>query len=491
MLEKRFRNIVFFIALTILATIGTQVYWIIKNYEINKQQVMNQVQTSFDTAVDKYYNELAKEKVQTLISSDTVFGEVQRRIVVKNMNQGQGNFKFSSSDSNFEGNNIMIRSISKPADTFVLENMEASYLHHIDIYNADLDSIDDIHNLSVKIMLSFNKKDMDLVQIDSIFKIQLERNNISIRYGFNYLKTIGTKSEVKGELGINKLPINYQRIIAQSSFIPFQTKLELRYADMNFSIFKRISLSIFLSFILSGIIIGCLLFLLKTIFKQKQLSDIKNDLISNITHEFKTPISTISVALDGIQNFNVIKNPEKTREYLDIANHHLNKLNTMVEKLLETASLHTDELELNKEKVNLNDLLHNCVEKIQVISKGKKISFLSEGDVYVDVDKFHFENAMNNILDNAIKYGGETIKLILQNNLEIIIEDNGQGISKSEHEKIFTQFYRIATGNVHNIKGFGIGLYYTRKIIEKHGGTISASESKQGKTMIKIRLNNE
>lgn len=491
MIERRYKYIVYFIAFTILATLGTQVYWLMKNYEINKKQVINEVQASFDLTVEKYYNELAKEKIQTLISSDTLIGDMQRMIVVKNIDQGEGHIKIRKVDSNYMADDIRIRSIKRPSDTFVLENTESSKLNHVAIYKANLDSIDDIQNLSAKIVLSFNKKDIDLIQIDSIFKVQLERNNISLSYGFNYLKTLENSSQVKSNLGLTNLPENYQKITAQSSFIPFQSKLDLLYGDINFSIFERIFVSILLSFVLSSIIIICLLFLLKTIFKQKQLSDLKNDLINNITHEFKTPIATISAALDGIQNFDIIKSPEKTTEYIDISNNQLHKLNSMVEKLLETASLHTDELNLFKEKVNLSELLKNCVDRFKLIAPDKKMYFNSEGDQFLNLDKFHFENALNNIVDNAMKYGGETIIINLKNNGEIIVQDNGHGIAKNQHEKIFDQFYRIPTGNLHNVKGFGIGLYYTRKIIEKHGGSISASESKPGKTIIRLRLNDE
>lgn len=264
--------------------------------------------------------------------------------------------------------------------------------------------------------------------------------------------------------------------------------------------------SILLSLLLSIIIVGCLLFLLKIIFNQKQLSEVKNDLISNITHELKTPIATISVALEGLQNFDVIKNPKKAIKYISMSSNQIKKLNTMVEKLLETATLKTDEFDLNKEQVNLTDLLKNCVEKYQFTAPEKQLIFVTNSNIFAKIDKFHFENAISNILDNAIKYGGGIIKVTLNtvtsttfdfaqgktlnDHVEITIEDNGNGIPSNQQKKIFEQFYRIPTGNIHNIKGFGIGLYYTQKIIEKHEGTIIVSESKKGKTVFKITLKN-
>lgn len=249
--------------------------------------------------------------------------------------------------------------------------------------------------------------------------------------------------------------------------------------------------SIFLSFLLSIFIIGCLLFLLKIIFKQKQLSEVKNDFINNITHEFKTPISTISIALEGLENFDLLKDETKKKQYLKISNEQLGRLNQMVEKLLETTILKTDQFELKKESVNLSELIKNMTEKYQFSNRDKSISLTVENDIYFKVDEFHFENALNNILDNAIKYGGNRIiikVLSTKKNIEISIKDNGNGIENKYKQKIFDQFYRIPTGNVHDVKGFGIGLYYTKNIVEKHGGKVFVSENKKGKVVFKIIL---
>ena len=175
-----------------------------------------------------------------------------------------------------------------------------------------------------------------------------------------------------------------------------------------------------------------------------------------------------------------------------MSNEQLGKLNKMVEKLLETATLNSDQFDLNIEEVNIANILKECIEKLRFSNPNKTISFHADSDkILANVDEFHFENALNNVLDNALKYGGDSIKVNLKNSLEITIEDNGNGILANQQEKVFDQFYRIPTGNVHNIKGFGIGLYYTRTIIEKHGGTIVVSESKKGKTVFKITLKNE
>ncbi|WP_241148064.1 sensor histidine kinase [Lacinutrix jangbogonensis] len=225
----------------------------------------------------------------------------------------------------------------------------------------------------------------------------------------------------------------------------------------------------------------------------KKIAEVKNDLINNITHEFKTPIATIGVALESIKDFNIIDDKEKTKKYLNLSSSQLGKLNTMVEKLLETATLDSGNLDLNRDTIDLVALVSLLVEKHQMQTNSKTLTFntsAAETRIYIDV--FHFENAINNIVDNAIKYGGDDISISINKKnktTEILISDNGKTLTKQEAAQIFDKFYRVPKGNTHDVKGFGIGLYYTKKIIEKHNGNISVSISNG--TTFKITIPNE
>ena len=500
MLESKYKNIVYFIALTIVVTIGVQIYWNAKIYEVNKQQLTNQVQVSFDKAVDNYYNNLAKTNALTFIENDSLFNG-DRNIVIKSGLTKNQVWLDKEFDSNHTNSQLRVYADYRFSDSLRITDgdtlafpmlLDDTNTKHLSIIKQELDSVD-IRALSTKIMFSFRESHINLEAIDSLFNADLENKNIELNYGFKF----GSKNYNTGKITVidyklDDFPDEFSSAYSDAAFLPHQSKLQLLYTDTTLEVLKRMLGSIILSLLLSVAIIGCLLFLLKVIFKQKQLSEIKNDLINNITHEFKTPIATISVALEGLQNFDVIKNPDKATNYISMSNEQLGKLNRMVEKLLETATLNSDQFNLSIEQVNLSGLLKKCVEKLQFSSLDKIISLNTESDeIIADVDIFHFENALNNVLDNALKYGGDTIKVNLNNSLEITIEDNGNGIPHNQQEKIFDQFYRIPTGNVHNIKGFGIGLYYTKSIIEKHGGSIIVSESKKGKTVFKINLINE
>ncbi len=236
-----------------------------------------------------------------------------------------------------------------------------------------------------------------------------------------------------------------------------------------------------------------MIYLLKIISTQKELAEIKNDLINNITHEFKTPIATVSTAIEAIESFNVIDNKEKTKKYAAISAFQLKKLHQMVEKLLETATLDSESLLLQKEPTNIVDLIAKITKKFELLTK-KDINFTTNIDSKIlKIDRFHFENAISNLVDNAIKYGGDSIEVTLNSVLnvtEISVADNGKGIDKSQQERIFDKFYRVPKGNTHDVKGFGIGLYYTQKIIEKHNGSINVS-SNFDNTIFKLQIPNE
>jgi two-component system phosphate regulon sensor histidine kinase PhoR len=230
-----------------------------------------------------------------------------------------------------------------------------------------------------------------------------------------------------------------------------------------------------------GILSFVFYYLYQTIKNQKEIAEIKQDLIANITHEFKTPIATTLTAIEGIQQFNPSKDPEKTDRYLDISKVQLQKLDQMVEKLLETAALDSDQLVLKKEGTDPAPVLTQLVQKFQTLAPEKEFNlFLPPSCSPIEVDPFHFEQVISNLLDNAVKYGGNRIQLSLAQSTatQIQVEDNGGSLSTEQAKHIFEQFYRVPKGNLHEVKGFGIGLYYVKKIMEKHGGSVSLQTSK-------------
>ena len=253
-------------------------------------------------------------------------------------------------------------------------------------------------------------------------------------------------------------------------------------------VLKQITWFIVGSIIFTLIIIAAFFLTLRTLLIQKKLGEIKSDFINNMTHEFKTPLATISLAVDALKNEKVVGDKEKTSYFTGIIKEENKRMNKQVETILQAALLDKQEVQLNLKKLSANELIKNAVNNISlpINERGGKLEInLDAAKDTVMADDVHFTNFVNNLLDNALKYSKEIplIKLTTTNpgNLfRIKIEDNGIGMSKETLSRIFEKFYRAHTGNVHNVKGFGLGLSYVKTMVEAHKGTIKA-ESTLGK----------
>lgn len=216
------------------------------------------------------------------------------------------------------------------------------------------------------------------------------------------------------------------------------------------------------------------------IFKQKKLSEMKADFVNNMTHELKTPISTISLASQMLKDTSIVRDEGRMGHLSSVIEDESKRLGYQVEKVLQMAVFDRGKIRLKRKETNLNDLLENIAEKfrLQTQNKGGLIElFLNATLPDIPVDEVHFTNIFSNLIDNALKYAKDSphIKITSEdekNFISIIVEDNGIGISKDNLKRIFQKFYRVPTGNIHNVKGFGLGLSYVKKIIEEHGGTI-------------------
>ena len=217
------------------------------------------------------------------------------------------------------------------------------------------------------------------------------------------------------------------------------------------------------------------------ILKQKRLSEVQRDFINNMTHEFKTPISTIAVSAEVLQQANIETQPERLKNYASIIQTENNRLKKQVERVLQMAVLNKDKLDLKREEVEIHEVLEEVIQSMDISlqEKQRTITFRQEAEQgLIIADRLHMTNIFYNLIDNAIKYCQSTpqIEILTKNTragLEVNIRDNGIGIDKEEQKKVFHRFYRVPTGNVHDVKGFGLGLNYVKTIVEAHHGSIS------------------
>ena len=238
--------------------------------------------------------------------------------------------------------------------------------------------------------------------------------------------------------------------------------------------------------ILFTLIISAAFFItIRTLIKQKKLSEIKSDFINNMTHEFKTPLATISLAVDALKNEKVSGDKEKTNYFTGIIKEENKRMNKQVESILQAALLDKQKVELNLKQLSAHSLITAAVNNITLPieeKEGKLVLAMEATNDIILADEVHFTNLINSLLDNAVKYSKEhpVVKLSTTNvghSLKIKIEDNGIGMNKETLHRIFEKFFRAHTGNIHNVKGFGLGLSYVKAMVEAHKGTIKADST--------------
>lgn len=494
----KFKQIIYLISATVVLTVAAQVYNNVQNYKINKQRFQIDMQQALDQAIERYYADRAKNDLIVFTDSadisDSVFmnggfkfiGDISIDSsinITTSVNTGKAwSASFSKTDS-LVATRIRSRSGS---DMEEMIRINTDSIRSIQVMNhLSLRDSGELQLMAKKLLFSLANRGIELDELKRYLKKELESKKINVDYVLVHStphKIFTSDSEVP----------QYELVYASNStYLPREQGLEIRYENASLAILKRGAFDLLISTLIILSVVGSLLYLYKVINEQKQLAEIKNDLISNITHEFKTPIATISTAIEGISIFNQSNDPEKTKKYLGISSDQLKKLNNMVEKLLETATLDSDEIELTLESADTVGMTKKLVEKFELVKGEKELSFKTEfNEHFAEMDTFHMENAISNLIDNAIKYGGEHIQVILKTEGErtvwVVIDDGGH-IDKQQQAHIFEKFYRIPTGNVHNVKGFGIGLYYTKAMVEKHGGSVEL-KVKEKETRFEIRI---
>jgi two-component system, OmpR family, phosphate regulon sensor histidine kinase PhoR len=243
-----------------------------------------------------------------------------------------------------------------------------------------------------------------------------------------------------------------------------------------------------LSVLFSGIILYCFWYTIRVIYRQKQLSEMKTDFINNMTHEFKTPIATISLATDSILSPIILGTPDKIRRFVDIIKQENRRMNSQVERVLQMALIDKKDFHLNLDELNVHDIIHQAVSNfsLQVEKReGTLTAQLNAQRPIIEGDATHIASVIHNLLDNANKYSPDKPLITISTRdvsmgVEITVTDNGMGISKEARKNIFDKFYRVSTGNIHDVKGFGLGLSYVKAIVTAHKGLIDV-KSEPGK----------
>ena len=310
-----------------------------------------------------------------------------------------------------------------------------------------------------------------------------------IKLPFEYAIVDGNNNiAMQSELFVNNAhSYLYKAKLFPNDFIDSGNYISIYFPRRKQFIYQSIGTLGGLSSILTIVIIILFTVTLYIIFRQKKLSDIKNDFVSNMTHELKTPISTISLASQMLGDKNIPNEKKNIERISDIISQESKRLGYQVEKVLQTAAFDNRKMKLIVQALNFHDIVENVMMNfaIQVENKGGLlIPSLHAELAEIEIDKVHMTNVVSNLLDNALKYCDKVPEIIVETQnkndaLLMSVRDNGIGISKANQKRIFDRFYRVSTGNIHNIKGFGLGLSYVRRIVEEHNGKLSV-ESELG-----------
>ncbi|HEX4851208.1 MAG TPA: HAMP domain-containing sensor histidine kinase, partial [Puia sp.] len=317
------------------------------------------------------------------------------------------------------------------------------------------------------------RESISIGEINSLYGKELARNGIHTK--FNVTSFPGDPKQEIFPPEDNKVSVGFKKPVIY----------ELTFQNPAFHILKKLAPQIIFSILVIGITLLSFFFLFRNWQQQKRLTNLKNDFIGNITHELKTPIATVSVAIEALKNFNALHDPERTREYLDISSNELQRLSLLVDKVLKLSMFEKEQIELRNENFDMEELIREVLAsmRLQFEKFQAKVNIQTSGnDFYITADKLHITSVVYNLLDNALKYSkaNPSIQIRLEeeaSQLRIIITDNGVGIPSEYKDKVFEKFFRVPTGDKHNVKGYGLGLSYVSYVLQRQGGSISVESS--------------
>nr|WP_294936866.1 HAMP domain-containing sensor histidine kinase [uncultured Flavobacterium sp.] len=513
--KTRFRLLVVLMSLSLLGIILVQLYWIDTSYKNNEEQFKYHVQQVVGNVANKLQQQEAFEFYRKYNKLKDSIGKAPRQSDLKEYFFVERDPKTNeqviySNTIVSEDYNLTSSFFDKNADSVPLKSFVAK--RKTEIFNGsiiDNSAIQKSAAPDITIEKSGTLDILDKAQFEIYFKdivalkplqdrITKERLNAMLE---NELREYGVKTPFEFGIYSNGLATkvkseNFDYDKKSTYSIPVfvdndsenKYQLLVSFPQKSKFLFSSLIGITSLSLIFTLVIIVAYFSALNQLIKQKQISEIKTDFINNMTHEFKTPIATINLALDAIKNPKIIEDREKVQRYLQMIRDENKRMHAQVENVLRISKLDRKELEINKEPTNVHDIIEDAIEHVNLIieDRGGEInSKLDAKRTTILLNDVHFTNVMVNILDNAIKYSPDTPRILVctenvKDFILIRVRDHGAGMSKVAQKRIFEKFYREHTGDLHNVKGHGLGLAYVKRIVDDHNGQIFV-ESEKGK----------
>ena len=517
--KKMFVLIVVLMSVSLMGIIAVQLYWINNAVESKNEQFTNDVQKSLGSVAErineKQENQVYSE-IQDIINARASADNAQiKNFLIQQIdttNNRKITFGSTVLEENFEipldfldNESIIFTRVSGKKDFSQIslikgvddlfkpiEEKRYSFTSRLKKINESL--FDDVMD-NYKKIYPINQR-VNNNELNETIKEELQKRNISLDFKYGVYGNDGLATKLKsGYYTINtknsyKYPLfkNDEDVPEYILYVTFPTKNE--------HILSGISNILLLSLFFIFIIIIAFSSSLYQLIKQKKLSEIKTDFINNMTHEFKTPIATINLAIDSIKNPKIINDTEKVIRYVNMIRDENKRMHKQVENVLRISKLEKNQLDISTETIDIHEVIEDAINHVSLLVDDKKGTIKTHFKAItseINGNEFHLTNVLVNILENGIKYtqGAPKIDVYTEsaNKFFIIkIKDEGIGMSKNVQKQVFDKFYREQKGNVHDVKGHGLGLAYVKEIVEKHHGTVFVESEKGEGSIFTVKL---
>ena len=511
--------IVVLMSTSLIGIIAVQLYWINNALESKKEQFKNDVQKSLGSVSEKINEKEAaffEKKVQGLMENVGLANDAQIRNYLFQEIDTTTKQKFTLGSTFLEENfklptdfldsdSIIVKRVSGKQDFFrtklikgvdnifsaVDEERTSFTQRYLDIEKTYLSPFFDMYKKAKPVHQRVSNK-----ELKETIKEELEKRNINLDFKYGVYGKDGLATKLKsGYYTINKKNSEQYPLFFNANN-DAKYYLYVTFPSKNEHILSGISGILLLSLFFIFIIIVAFSSSLYQLIRQKKISEIKTDFINNMTHEFKTPIATINLALDSIKNPKIINDNQKVLRYIEMIRQENKRMHSQVENVLRISRLEKNQIEISKETIDVHDTIEDAITHISLLIDDKKGSVTTHLEAItseIPGNQFHLTNVVVNMLENAIKYtqGAPKIDVYTESTNKFFIfkiKDEGIGMGKAVQKQVFNKFYREQKGNIHDVKGHGLGLAYVKEIIEKHHGTVFVESEKEKGSIFTVKL---
>ncbi|MEO9872722.1 sensor histidine kinase [Ekhidna sp.] len=530
MKRKTLRWIIGLMGLSMMGLIAFQLYWIDSLVTANEERFRKDVLDALSTVAGKLEKQETYAALQKLnYLNSPIYNDVQLREIQKSQQSNnsrnvevvqRGNQQvFVFADTVQNGSFEFVVNFSSTADNFFFEDFAPplgssmeEMLEERDVkieqlesklakvsrkYELTFDVVKDLMGPNRSVSSRFNPN-----QLDSLLKSELIGKGINIDYDYGVLQPHAKRFLLlTNNIRQNELKESeFRTTLFPNDIFESDSMLIIDFPGKQGYLVGKVWSAMASSGFLVLVILFCFGYSIRTIVRQKKLSEMKNDFINNMTHELKTPISTVSLAVEALNDKEIEQSKLRTK-YIKVIGEENKRLGDQVEKVLQIAAIDRNDYNLKEEMLRMSDVMKSAADhiSIQVEQRGGRLNMIEKADKdLVKGDEIHLTNIILNLLDNANKYSSEAPNITLRTASDtedfiISIHDKGIGMTREQQKHIFEKFYRVPTGNLHNVKGFGLGLAYVQRIVEAHGGSIhvDSEPGKGSKFSITLPLANE